>query len=76
MMTSKGNPHPFVYWAQNTSHVLLRVDLKDVKVIIYFDFASCFASVDCCCVQAISTNHIAQIVFLFISLFDIMKLGS
>ncbi|KAI9560474.1 hypothetical protein GHT06_014498 [Daphnia sinensis] len=30
-MTSKGNPHPFVYWAQNSSRVLLRVDLKDVK---------------------------------------------
>lgn len=31
-MSSKGNPHPFVYWAQNSSRVLLRVDLKDVKV--------------------------------------------
>ncbi|KZS07063.1 3-hydroxyacyl-CoA dehydratase [Daphnia magna] len=31
-MSSKGNPHPFVYWAQNSSRVLLRVDLKDVKI--------------------------------------------
>ncbi|XP_032799343.2 very-long-chain (3R)-3-hydroxyacyl-CoA dehydratase [Daphnia magna] len=30
-MSSKGNPHPFVYWAQNSSRILLRVDLKDVK---------------------------------------------
>lgn len=25
---------PFVYWAQNESNVFIKVDLKDVKVII------------------------------------------
>lgn len=33
MLAKGSNPHPFVYWAQNQSHVLLRVDLKDVTVV-------------------------------------------
>jgi len=31
MSTQESTPHPFVYWAQNRSYILLRVDLKDVK---------------------------------------------
>lgn len=31
MSVEESAPHPFVYWAQNRSYILLRVDLKDVK---------------------------------------------
>lgn len=31
MSVNESTPHPFVYWAQNRSYILLRVDLKDVK---------------------------------------------
>ena len=38
MMAQETPPHPFVYWAQNRSYILLRVDLKDVKVMHVYEF--------------------------------------
>ena len=35
MPANEANPHPFVYWAQNRSQILLRVDLKDVQVCVW-----------------------------------------
>lgn len=41
MSHGEGNvPHPFVFWAQNKTHISLRVDLKDVKVNIYHGIGS------------------------------------